>query len=69
MKTPQDELARMYMEKVVTLYGVPLSIVSDKDPRFLGKLWTKLQEGQSIALNFSTVYHPQTVDGQTERTN
>ena len=33
MKTPLDELARIYMEKVVTIHGVPLSIISDRDPR------------------------------------
>ena len=32
MKTPRDELAKMYMEKVVTIHGVPRSIVSDRDP-------------------------------------
>ena len=68
MKTPRDELARMYMEKVVTIHGVPLSIVSDRDPRFLGRFWTELQEALGTTLNFSTAYHPQT-DGQTERTN
>ncbi|XXG52995.1 hypothetical protein AAC387_Pa03g1177 [Persea americana] len=68
IKTHRDELARMYMEKVVTIHDVTLSIVSDRDPRFLGKLWTELQEVLGITLSFSTAYHPQ-IDGQIERDN
>ena len=58
MQTPRDELAIMHMEKVVTIHGVSLSIVSDRDSRFLGKFWTELQEALGTMLNFSTAYYP-----------
>ena len=29
-----DRLAELYVEEIVRLHGVPLSIVSDRDPRF-----------------------------------
>ena len=29
-----DRLAELYMKKIVRLHGIPLSIVSDRDPRF-----------------------------------
>ena len=29
-----DKLAKIYINKVVWLYGIPISIVSDQDPRF-----------------------------------
>ena len=30
--TPLDKLAQMYIDGIVRLYGVPISIVSDRDP-------------------------------------
>lgn len=36
-------LARLYVENIVRLYGVPSSIVSDKDPRFTSRFWKALQ--------------------------
>ncbi|TYK23862.1 reverse transcriptase [Cucumis melo var. makuwa] len=32
-----DKLARLYVHKTVSQYGVPVSIVSDRDPRFTSK--------------------------------
>ena len=29
-----DQLANLYMKEIVTRHGVPISIVSDRDPRF-----------------------------------
>ncbi|XP_071939216.1 uncharacterized protein [Coffea arabica] len=51
-----EKLAKLYTEEIMRLHGIPVSIVSDRDPRFVG---TKLK--------LSTAYHPQT-DGQSERT-
>ena len=32
-----DQLAKRYVDKIVRLHGVPLSIVSDRDPRFTSR--------------------------------
>jgi hypothetical protein len=38
MTDPIDKLAKMYVNEVVRLYGVPISIVSHRDPRFTSHL-------------------------------
>eukprot|EP00268_Persea_americana_P054813 TRINITY_DN6322_c0_g1_i1.p1 TRINITY_DN6322_c0_g1~~TRINITY_DN6322_c0_g1_i1.p1 ORF type:complete len:1140 (-),score=111.45 TRINITY_DN6322_c0_g1_i1:645-4064(-) len=67
-KTTMEHLAKTYVREIVRLHGVPASIVSDRDTRFVSQFWKSLQRAMGTKLNFSTAYHPQT-DGQTERTN
>ncbi|KAL0440435.1 UNVERIFIED_CONTAM: Transposon Ty3-G Gag-Pol polyprotein [Sesamum latifolium] len=62
-----DKLAELYVAKIVRLHGVPVSIVSDRDPRFTSYFWGSLQRALGTKLHFSTAFHPQT-DGQSERT-
>ncbi|KAL8104338.1 hypothetical protein AgCh_028521 [Apium graveolens] len=62
-----EMLVKLYLDEIVTKHGVPVSIVSDRDPRFNSRFWTKFQECLGMKLNMSTVYHPQ-MDGQSERT-
>ncbi|KAG8481029.1 hypothetical protein CXB51_025732 [Gossypium anomalum] len=61
-----NKLAELYIREIVRLHGIPLSIISDRDPRFTSRFWQKLQEALGTKLNFSTAFHPQT-DGQSER--
>nr|GEW91756.1 reverse transcriptase domain-containing protein [Tanacetum cinerariifolium] len=62
-----DKLARIYLKEVVTRHGIPVSIISDRDPRFASNFWRSLQNALSTRLDMSTAYHPET-DGQSERT-
>nr|GFB93244.1 reverse transcriptase domain-containing protein [Tanacetum cinerariifolium] len=48
-------------------HGIPVSIISDRDPRFASNFWWSLQSALGTRLDMSTAYHPET-DGQSERT-
>ncbi|KAI5316908.1 hypothetical protein L3X38_036615 [Prunus dulcis] len=63
-----EEAARLFLKHVVKYWGIPKSIINDRDTRFTGKLWTELFKLLGSQLNFSTSFHPQT-DGQTEQVN
>jgi hypothetical protein len=62
------EVAEIFFKRIVSREGLPIKIISDRDPRFTGEFWKNLFRliGTEIAL--SSAYHPQS-DGQTERTN
>ena len=62
-----ESLADLYVDEIVRLHGVPVSIISDRDPRFTSKFCGQLQKALGTKLKFSTTFHPQT-DGQSERT-
>ncbi|KAM2004949.1 hypothetical protein ACFX15_000188 [Malus domestica] len=62
-----NKLAQLFISKVVKYHGVPVNIISDRDPRFTSKFWTAFQEALGTRFLYSTAYHPQT-DGQSERT-
>ena len=63
-----EDTAKAFFKNVVKYWGVPRSIVSDRDGRFLGTFWAELFRLLGSRLDMSTSYHPQT-DGQTERFN
>jgi len=62
-----DKLAKLYVNEVIRLHGVPMSIMPERDPRFTSRLWPSLQRALGTKLNLSTTSHPQT-DGQSGRT-
>nr|GFB67118.1 putative reverse transcriptase domain-containing protein [Tanacetum cinerariifolium] len=64
---PMDKLARIYLKEVVTRHRIPISIISDRDPRFTSNFWRSLQNALGTRLDMSTAYHPK-IDSQSERT-
>ena len=53
-----DKLAEIYVNEVVRLHDVPISIVSDRDQQFMSRFWPSLQHAIGTKLKFSTAFHP-----------
>jgi transposase InsO family protein len=51
-------LAELYMERIVSLHGVPRKIVSDRGSQFTSHFWKQVHTSLGTKLNFSTAYHP-----------
>ena len=62
-----EEFCRLYLREIVRLHGVLMSIVSDKDHRFMAHFWKSFQKAIGTQLTMSTAFHPQT-DGQLDWT-
>ena len=55
-----EKLATLYINEIVRMHGVPVSIISNRDPRFTSRFWLSLQDALGSKLKFSTAFHPQT---------
>jgi hypothetical protein len=64
MQITAEQTANLFFQHVWVHFGLPTSIVSDQDIRFLGDFWTSLWRMMDTKLNRSTDFHPQT-DEQT----
>lgn len=62
------DAAQLFFKDVVKYWGIPCSIISDRDTQFVGNFWMELFKIMRNKLNFSTSFHPQ-IDGQTECVN
>jgi hypothetical protein len=61
-------VAKLFMDHIYKLHGLPSAIISDRDRIFTSKFWQTLFKLVGTSLHMSSAYHPQT-DGQTERVN
>jgi hypothetical protein len=61
-------MADLFFREVFRHYGMPTSIITDRDPRFISNFWQGLMSQCQTKLHFSTAFHPQS-DGQAERYN
>ena len=63
-----SDVAKVFLDNIYRLHGLPKVIVSDRDKVFLSHFWQSLFKLLKVELHLSTAYHPQT-DGQTEVVN
>ncbi|KAG3008084.1 hypothetical protein PC121_g17022 [Phytophthora cactorum] len=62
------QTARLVVDMVFKHHGMPLDIVSDRDPHFTARFWQEVFTLLGTQLSMSTADHLQT-DAQTERVN
>jgi hypothetical protein len=65
---PVITYAQIYIARILSLHGIPKTIVSDCGPQFVSKFWEELHKSLGTKLLHSSAYQPQT-SGQTERVN
>ena len=61
-------IADLFFKEIVRLHGIPKTIVSDTDAKFLSYFWKTLWGKLGTKLLFSTTCHPK-IDGQTKVMN
>lgn len=66
--TDAVQVAQLFFREIYRIHGLPQSIVSDRDTRFISHFWRSLWKLLKTSLNMSSAYYPQS-DGQTEVTN
>ena len=57
-----DRLARLYVNRIIYLHEVPVSIVSDRGATFTSVFWQELHKALGTRLDFIIAFHPQTDD-------
>ena len=53
-----SKIARLYFDEIVKLYGLPKTIVSNRDVRFISYFWKTLCHLVGTKLKFSMAFHP-----------
>ena len=62
------EFARLFTKHIICKYGIPESIISDRDPRWTSDFWKGIAQEIKTKMLLSSSHHPQH-DGQTEILN
>ena len=59
-----EEFDRLYIREIVQLYGVSVSIISDRDPRFMAQFWRSFQRAMGTHMH-EDEYSVSSIDGRT----
>ncbi len=53
-----EQKEKLFFQNLLVYFGLPTSIVSDRDSQFVGKFWLSLWELMDTRLKESTTFHP-----------
>ncbi|OWZ07833.1 hypothetical protein PHMEG_00019719 [Phytophthora megakarya] len=67
-KVTAEGVARLFIEHIWKLHGMPTNIVSDRDRKFVSAFWQDVFKSVGTKLSMTVAYRAQG-DGQTERMN
>ena len=63
-----EEFGALFVKRVVCRFGLPESIICDRDPRWMSDFWKGVAKYLRTKMSLSSSHHPQH-DGQTEIVN
>ena len=63
-----QKIARLFIDHVWRLHGMPMKIYSDRDPRFTSAFWREVARLTGMMSGMTTSFHP-SANGAAERTN
>lgn len=63
-----EHVARMFVDRIFSMHGVPRKLISDRDSKFTSKFWAEFSKRVNMHPAMSSAFHPQS-DGNTERVN
>ena len=61
-----QETARLFLARVLPIFGVPRKVISDRGPQFTAEFWDEILRLLGARRALATAHHPQT-DRQSER--
>ena len=63
-----EDTAQLFLEHVYCQHGLPVTIVSDRDPKVISEFWSSLMARLGTRVALTTANHAQ-ADGRSERSN
>ncbi len=67
-KITDEETARLFYHHVISKFGIPSQIITDRDARWKNNFWKEVCQLMGMKRALTTSHHPQ-ADGQTEILN
>jgi hypothetical protein len=63
-----EDVSCIFIREIYRLYSAPVSVVSDRDIRFVNEFWKHLSQRLQLSIRMTVAHRPKG-DGQTERMN
>jgi hypothetical protein len=63
-----EDVSRIFIREIYRLHGAPVSVISDRDIRFVNEFWKHLSKRLQLSTRMTVAHRPEG-DGQTERMN